>query len=190
MENDNDTVENINTAIMENDHGTATLKNDNATVENNNNANMKNNNDTIMENDIATAKDDDNATAAEPTAPVSDADASVDDIDYVSNASVDDDDYSTVEDERIVENADTVDNTDDEYVEDYEYTGDDGGDDSVKVKDWRSHYGRSIGDHKADLLELEAFETEHTDYILQHAATDTAICRRPYCSSIRCRNGR
>ena len=47
MENDNDTVDNIDTVIMENDHATATLENDNATVENNNTANMENNNATI-----------------------------------------------------------------------------------------------------------------------------------------------
>jgi len=82
---------------------------------------MENNIATIMENDIndiATVMDD-NATSVEPIAPVADADASIDDSDYASNASVVNGDYATVEDAIIdndsVENEDTVDNTDDDY---------------------------------------------------------------------------
>jgi len=43
------------------------------------------------------------------------------------------------------------------------------------VDDWRSRFGRSIGEHKADLLDLEAFETEATDFILQQGNTNTAF---------------
>jgi len=93
-----------------------------------------------------------------------------------------------VEDGRIdnasVENEDTENYTNDDYdtVDNDEYAtieqyiaSDDEDEDSVKVDDWRSRFGRSIGEHKAALLDIEAFETEATDYIFQQVDTDTAF---------------
>ena len=48
-------------------------------------------------------------------------------------------------------------------------------DDSDKMGDWRSRFGRSIGEHEADLLDLEAFETKATDFVFQQGDTDTAF---------------
>jgi len=45
--------------------------------------------------------------------------------------------------------------------------------DSIKRDDWRAHFGRSIGQHKADLLDLEAIETDTADYTLHRVDNET-----------------